>query len=116
MPTSQQQAAPARRNDSPKRAKPPTDGDSNREPDSSPLTSTINEWVDQRPWAMVGAAAGIGIALGAASRPENLRVLARTLGSTAGGIATRIAIDRLVQWLQPALEEQAPPVEERAPR
>jgi hypothetical protein len=65
----------------------------------------VRELVDEQPWAMVGAAAGLGLALGAATRSSRLAgSVTQMLAATASGVATRVAITALVQWLEPQLE------------
>ena len=56
--------------------------------------------VAQRPWTMLGAAAGIGLACGAASRTNAARELTRLATATASGAAVRFALDALGQWFE----------------
>lgn len=62
----------------------------------------LGDWVAERPWAMVGAAAGVGVLVGAASRSRTTDEIGRMLASTAGGIATRFALNTLAQLFQPS--------------
>jgi len=60
----------------------------------------VGEWVSDHPWTMVGAAAGVGVALGAATRTRAMNDLTRTVAATASGIAVRLAIDSLTRWFE----------------
>jgi hypothetical protein len=75
------------------------------ERDDGPLPEPVREMVNEQPWAMVGAAAGLGVALGAATRSSRLTGgVTQMLAATVSGVATRMAINTLVQWLEPRLE------------
>jgi hypothetical protein len=77
------------------------------ERDDGPLPEPVREMVSEQPWAMIGAAAGLGFALGAATRSSRLTGhVSQMLAATASGVATRLAITSLVQWLEPKLEEK----------
>jgi hypothetical protein len=60
----------------------------------------VGDWVSDRPWTMVGAAAGVGVALGAATRMRALNDLTRMVAATASGVAVRLAINSLTQWFE----------------
>jgi surfactin synthase thioesterase subunit len=60
----------------------------------------LGEWVAQRPWTMVGAAAGVGVALGAATRLRPVNELTRVVAATASGVAVRLAINSLTHWFE----------------
>jgi hypothetical protein len=60
----------------------------------------VADLVAQQPWTMIGAAAGIGLACGAASRSAVARELTRTATATASGMAVRVALDALAQWFE----------------
>ena len=60
----------------------------------------VGEWVSDHPWTMIGAAAGVGVALGAATRTRAMNDLTRTVAATASGIAVRLAIDSLTRWFE----------------
>lgn len=78
-----------------------------RESDPGPLPEPVREWVDEQPWAMVGAAAGVGLALGAASRSSRMTGNAvQMIAATASGVAVRVAMNALLQWLEPKLEKK----------
>jgi hypothetical protein len=78
---------------------------SRTERDEGPLPEPVREWVNEQPWAMVGAAAGLGVALGAATRSSRLTGnVSQMLAATVSGVATRMAINTLMQWLEPMLE------------
>jgi hypothetical protein len=71
------------------------------------LPEPVREWVDEQPWAMVGAAAGVGLALGAASRSSRMTGNAvQMIAATASGVAVRVAMNALLQWLEPKLEKK----------
>lgn len=77
------------------------------ESDPGPLPEPVREWVDEQPWAMVGAAAGIGLALGAASRNSRVTGSAvQMIAATASGVAVRVAMNTLLQWLEPQLAKK----------
>jgi hypothetical protein len=101
MPNTHSKAVPNRRNGSAANSSPATQTKS----DLVPLPEPVREWVQEQPWLMVGAAAGIGLAVGAAGRRSRLGGgLGQMLASTASGAAVRVAINTLVQWLEPKLE------------
>ena len=58
----------------------------------------LEDLVAERPWTMVGAAAGVGLAIGAASRSRAVSELSRMVAATASGVAVRLAINSLTQW------------------
>ncbi|HMI90714.1 MAG TPA: hypothetical protein VK509_05090 [Polyangiales bacterium] len=60
----------------------------------------VGDWVSDHPWTMVGAAAGVGVALGAATRVRALNDLTRMVAATASGVAVRLAINSLTQWFE----------------
>lgn len=60
----------------------------------------LGDLVSERPWTMVGAAAGVGLALGAVSRTRASNDLVRMVSGTASGMAVRYAFDALAQWFE----------------
>jgi hypothetical protein len=69
----------------------------------------LDDWVAERPWTMVGAAAGLGLALGAASRSRAVGEMSRMVAATASGVAVRLAVNSLTQWFAQATEQQGEP-------
>jgi hypothetical protein len=101
--STQAKATVHRRNGS--AASPTRQARSERDPD--PLPEPVREMVREQPWAMVGAAAGLGVALGAATRSSRLTGnVSQMLAATVSGAATRLAINSLVQWLEPKLGDK----------
>ena len=117
MPSSQNPHSPTRRNGSIARSssgrKPRSTAQQEDGETGSEIQERVEEWVqervDERPWTMVGAAAGIGLAIGALSRPAQASNIGRMLTATASGVAVRLAINTLVEWLgaqQPSAESE----------
>ena len=78
------------------------DGDHGSAAELDLVRERIAALVAQRPWTMLGAAAGLGLACGAASRTNAARDLTRTAAATGSGIAVRFALDALAQWFERA--------------
>jgi hypothetical protein len=61
--------------------------------------AAVEQAVSDRPWLMLGAAAGAGLTVGWQSRRLLRSNSVGVLLATLGGVAVRFAADALIEWL-----------------
>lgn len=71
-----------------------------RKPATKEAGVALQRAISERPWLIVGAATGAGLALGLQSRRLVESQAVATVFATLGGIAMRAATNALVAWLQ----------------